>query len=89
MIARFFIWLVRLYQKHLSPHLGAHCRYYPTCSQYAIDPFREWGAFIGFFLAFFRILRCNPFSRGGVDYVPKRKRLRSVRINKKENQDAE
>ena len=72
MIARFFIWLVRLYQKHLSPLLGANCRFYPTCSQYAIDAFKEWGAFIGFFLALWRILRCNPLCKGGVDYVPKR-----------------
>ena len=50
------------------------CRFRPTCSQYAIDAFVEWGFFIGIGLTLWRILRCNPYSAGGYDPVPKRKK---------------
>ncbi len=52
--------------------LGNNCRFYPTCSSYGIDAFKEHGAIKGFILTVWRILRCNPFSKGGVDYVPKK-----------------
>lgn len=53
------------------------CRFYPTCSEYAIEAFRLHGPFKGFYLAVFRILRCNPFCKGGYDPVPlpKRKKI--------------
>ena len=49
------------------------CRYRPTCSQYAIEALKEWGLICGMALAIWRIIRCNPFSKGGFDPVPKRK----------------
>ena len=61
---------VRLYRATLGPLFGAgHCKYHPSCSQYAIDAFREHGLFKGAVLAAWRLLRCNPWSRGGVDYA--------------------
>ena len=68
------IFLVRLYQRFISPLKPPCCRFRPTCSQYAIEAFREWGFIVGFALTFWRILRCNPFSKGGDDPVPKRKK---------------
>jgi len=71
---RLCIALIRFYQKHLSHLKGqATCRFTPSCSQYAIDAFSEWGFFIGLGLMIWRILRCNPYSAGGYDPVPKRK----------------
>jgi uncharacterized protein len=64
------IGFVRLYRVTLGPLFGSgHCRYHPSCSQYAIDAFREYGFFKGAVLAGWRLLRCNPWSRGGVDYA--------------------
>jgi len=68
-IGRFFIWLIRGYQKYISPTLPSSCKYRPTCSEYAIDAIAKYGAFKGFFMAVWRILRCNPFSKGGYDPV--------------------
>lgn len=68
------IYLVRFYQKYLSPLKGQPtCRFRPTCSQYAIEAFREWGFFIGLGLTAWRILRCNPYNPGGYDPIPKKK----------------
>lgn len=66
------IWLVRLYQKYISPLKPPCCRFKPTCSAYAIEAFRKRGFFIGFILTVWRILRCNPFSKGGYDPVPEK-----------------
>jgi uncharacterized protein len=61
------VWLYRL---TLRPFLGAgSCKYHPSCSQYAIDAYKEFGLFKGTVLAVWRLLRCNPWSRGGVDYA--------------------
>jgi putative membrane protein insertion efficiency factor len=68
--ARLFIQLIKSYQLFVSPRSGPCCRYTPSCSQYAIDALRIHGAFKGLFLAVWRIMRCNPFSRGGYDPVP-------------------
>lgn len=67
-----FIWLIGLYRKYLSPLKRPCCRFYPTCSQYAIEALQEWGAVKGLGLALWRIVRCNPLSKGGVDPVPKK-----------------
>lgn len=64
------IGLVRFYQLALSPHLPASCRYTPTCSQYAVQALREYGALKGTVLAVHRVLRCNPW--GGHGYDPPR-----------------
>ena len=69
---KLFILLIRFYQKFLSPlKIRSTCKYYPTCSQYAIDAITEWGIVRGLGLAIWRLLRCNPFSKGGIDYVPR------------------
>ena len=68
------IFLVRFYQKFISPLKPPCCRFRPTCSAYAIEAFKEWGFIVGIALTAWRILRCNPFSKGGYDPVPKRKR---------------
>jgi len=61
---------IRAYQVLLSPLLGAHCRYTPTCSQYALEALRQHGVLRGLALAAWRILRCNPWGGGGYDPVP-------------------
>ncbi len=62
--------LIRFYRKHISPHLPPMCRYYPTCSCYAIEAIETHGALRGTLLALWRVLRCNPLSNGGYDPVP-------------------
>ena len=59
--------LVRLYQLLVSPLVPSSCKYHPSCSQYAIDALRRYGFLRGSVLAGWRLLRCNPWSRGGVD----------------------
>ena len=60
---------IRVYQRVISPMFPRRCKYHPTCSQYAVDAIREWGVVRGLVLAGWRLLRCNPWSHGGVDYV--------------------
>jgi putative membrane protein insertion efficiency factor len=71
-VNRILIAFIRVYQYTVSPLLGPRCRYYPTCSAYAVDALREHGALRGLGLATWRLLRCNPFSNGGYDPVPPR-----------------
>ncbi len=73
-MGRVLVALIRLYQRWLSPLLGAHCRFYPSCSQYAVEAITEYGALRGTGMAVWRILRCQPFCRGGYDPVPPRER---------------
>ena len=61
--------LVRGYRRLISPLLLPRCKYHPTCSQYALDALREYGFLRGVVLAGWRLLRCNPWSHGGVDYA--------------------
>ncbi len=63
------IGLIRLYQRLISPLSGPHCKYLPTCSHYAVEAIDRYGAFKGLLRALWRIMRCNPFSRGGYDPV--------------------
>ena len=62
--------MLGFYQKKISPLFPPRCRYYPTCSQYAILAIKKYGPFRGSLKAIWRILRCNPFSKGGYDPVP-------------------
>ena len=63
--------LVRFYQKRISPlKPSGTCKFIPTCSQYALEALDRHGALKGSILAVWRILRCNPFSEGGIDPVP-------------------
>jgi putative membrane protein insertion efficiency factor len=66
------VWLLRGYQLLLSPLLGQNCRFYPTCSNYAIEALRTHGAARGSLLAARRVCRCHPWNEGGVDLVPPR-----------------
>jgi uncharacterized protein len=60
---------IHAYRMLLSPLLGQRCKYHPSCSQYALDALREFGVLRGLVLAGWRLLRCNPWSHGGVDYA--------------------
>ena len=66
------IWLIGLYRKFISPLKPPCCRFTPTCSAYAIEAFQKRGFFAGLILTTWRILRCNPFGRGGYDPVPEK-----------------
>ncbi|GAA1171834.1 hypothetical protein GCM10009584_10950 [Ornithinimicrobium humiphilum] len=70
--------LVRLYQRTISPLLGPVCRYYPSCSAYSVTALERFGPVRGTWLTLLRLLRCNPFARGGVDHVPPRRRPEGV-----------
>mgnify|MGYP004661413185 CR=1 FL=1 len=72
---RFLLALVRFYRKSISPLRPPCCRFIPTCSAYALEAVEKYGALKGGFLALRRILRCNPFSRGGYDPVPEELRF--------------
>lgn len=74
-LARLLTWLILGYRLLLGPLLGPRCRFEPSCSSYALDAVREYGAARGMALAGWRLLRCQPFSRGGFDPVrPRRSR---------------
>jgi hypothetical protein len=64
-----FILLIKGYQKIISPVLPPSCRFYPTCSEYGIEAITKYGVIKGGFMAAWRILRCNPLSKGGYDPV--------------------
>ena len=68
---------IRFYRRALSPMLPARCRYYPTCSQYAVEAIAGHGVSRGLVLAAWRLLRCNPFSSGGIDRVEDQRLFRS------------
>lgn len=70
---KILISLIRFYQKCISPHHRPCCRFTPTCSAYAIEAVSVHGALKGGALAIWRILRCNPFSKGGYDPVPEKR----------------
>jgi putative membrane protein insertion efficiency factor len=67
---RLLVWLLRAYQLLVSPMLGPSCRFYPTCSNYAIEAVRLHGAARGGWLAMRRVCRCHPWNAGGNDPVP-------------------
>jgi len=62
-----FIYLIKFYQKFISPIFPPSCRFYPSCSQYSIEAFEKYGVVEGFLKSIWRILRCNPFNKGGYD----------------------
>lgn len=68
---------IQAYRVLVSPLLGPRCKYHPTCSRYALDAIREVGPARGLVLAAWRLLRCNPWSHGGVDHVHDRRLFRS------------
>jgi len=68
-VRRLLIKAIRGYQKYISPALGTHCKYQPTCSEYMIGCLEKYGVLRGVPRGIWRILRCNPFSKGGYDPV--------------------
>jgi len=85
-ILQFFI---KLYRKFLSPILPQSCRFTPSCSEYALEALEKHGAIKGTILSVYRVLRCNPFCRGGYDPVPDRFTLKrqEMKDNTGENND--
>ena len=70
MLRKFCIFLIRFYQYTFAAILGGQCRFHPTCSEYDVECFQTLPAHRAFFLTLWRILRCQPFARGGYDPVP-------------------
>ena len=68
-MVKLLIGVIKLYQKYISVLFGRRCRFYPTCSQYAIEALHKYGLFIGLLKAMMRIIKCNPFHPGGYDPV--------------------
>ncbi|HUX93834.1 MAG TPA: membrane protein insertion efficiency factor YidD [Ignavibacteriaceae bacterium] len=64
---KIFVFLIRIYQKIISPLFPPSCRFYPSCSEYAVQALTKYGVFKGGAKAVWRILRCNPFNKGGYD----------------------
>jgi putative membrane protein insertion efficiency factor len=67
--SKILIFIIKIYQKYISSSLGNRCIYYPTCSEYTKQAVDKYGIIKGSILGIIRILKCNPFSKGGVDYL--------------------
>jgi len=67
---KIMIFFIKQYQKYISPMKSTKCPYIPNCSQYGLEAIEKYGAFKGGFMTLWRIIRCNPFSKGGYDPVP-------------------
>lgn len=67
---KFFIFIIKFYRKYISPMKSTKCPYIPSCSEYGMEAIEKYGALKGGALALWRIIRCNPFSKGGYDPVP-------------------
>ncbi|MFQ3674990.1 MAG: membrane protein insertion efficiency factor YidD [Endomicrobiia bacterium] len=67
-MTKILIKMIGIYRKFISPILGNNCRFYPSCSEYAQISIEKYGIIRGMFKAFIRILRCNPFFPGGIDF---------------------
>jgi len=67
MVKKTALAIIKFYQAFLSPNFGYNCRFYPSCSSYTAEAIKKYGALKGFSKGFWRILRCNPFNKGGVD----------------------
>lgn len=80
---RILLWLLQFYKRNISPLNPPACRFIPTCSEYAATAIERYGAFHGSWLAFKRLIRCNPLCKGGYDPVPE---LPDAIIRRDENQ---
>jgi uncharacterized protein len=85
-VKRPFLSVIRSYQRWISPLFPRRCKYEPTCSAYAVEAIQRFGPLQGALLAAWRLLRCNPFSHGGFDPVPRRFTLRVGPIDPAEHQ---
>ena len=72
MIKYLLIFIIRFYKLFLSPLLGNNCRFYPTCSNYALEALKEFSTFYAIKIIVFRLLRCNPWGGSGIDLLTKR-----------------
>jgi len=68
-VKKIIIFFIKIYKRFISPILPDSCRFYPSCSQYAIDAIKKYGTLKGGMMTIYRILRCNPFNKGGYDPV--------------------
>jgi hypothetical protein len=78
MIKKILIYLIKFYQRNISPYKGTKCPYFPSCSAYGLEAVEKHGPFKGSVLAAWRIVRCNPFSKGGFDPVPEEFSLKDL-----------
>lgn len=67
---KLFLFIIKFYRKYISPMKSTKCPYIPSCSEYGMEAIEKYGALKGGILALWRIIRCNPFSKGGYDPVP-------------------
>jgi putative membrane protein insertion efficiency factor len=74
--------LIRIWQRFIAPGLAPRCKYYPSCSEYTFEAINKYNLF-GVFLGAWRIMRCNPFSHGGVDRVPTSFKLGPIQMGEK------
>jgi putative membrane protein insertion efficiency factor len=84
MMKTVLLFLIRCYQKGISPFLGSHCRFYPSCSAYTYEAIDRHGPLKGIFLGIKRLLKCHPFHPGGVDPVPEPKPKVKMKTTRKE-----
>ncbi len=70
--SKLLICVIKAYRFLLSPWIGNHCRFYPTCSEYAIEAVQSYGVIQGIWLSIKRLMCCHPWHEGGVDLVPKK-----------------
>ena len=82
------IFIVKIYKRFISPLKPPCCKYYPTCSAYAVEALRKHGAVKGIILAAWRLLRCNPWSLGGIDYVPDKFFLYTLKSRQRREENA-
>ena len=75
MMKKLLLKLILFYRRYLSPLKSTKCPYYPSCSQYGLEAVERFGFVKGSFLIIWRILRCNPFSKGGYDPIPLKKEI--------------
>ncbi|HCH27950.1 MAG TPA: membrane protein insertion efficiency factor YidD [Ruminococcaceae bacterium] len=77
-MSKFLVWIIKIYQKGVSPRKISCCRFTPTCSAYAVEALEKHGLFVGLPLVIWRVLRCNPWCKGGYDPVPEKRPFRKV-----------
>ncbi len=73
MLRAALLWAIRFYRENISPHTAPSCRFIPTCSQYGLEAIERFGAIKGGALTIWRVLRCNPWGKGGYDPVPEKR----------------
>jgi uncharacterized protein len=86
-VQAFLLALIHAYRGTLGPFVGGQCRYHPTCSAYAMEAIREWGAWRGAWMTVQRLGRCHPFAKGGLDPVPVNPRRKTVAAGAPESED--